>query len=333
MGYQKKVAVIGAGNWGTVMANTFADAGVLVTLWAKEEEVVRGINEAHENPMYLKGHKLLSVLTASGNLATTLEQSQIVVCSVPTQHIRDVFLPHAERLKGKTIVNASKGIEQNTGACISEIFQDISPDSSYAVLSGPSFALEVAQRLPTAVTVACLEKARAVEIQQLISTPYFRAYASTDVIGVEIGGALKNVIAIACGMAASLRLGHNSQAALINRGIGEMVRLGKTKGAKPVTFLGLSGMGDLVLTCTGPLSRNRRFGMAFGQGMKIAEIQESLEGVAEGFHTAKSAYELGKKLGVEMPITEQVYKILYEGSTPQEALKELMNRELKMEWD
>ena len=329
----EKIAIIGAGSWGTALANVLADAGGDVTLWGRDKAVVEKINSIHENPKYLKGYKLAGSLKASSDLPGILSAASVVFCSIPTQQVRAVFAKQASLLRLKIVVNASKGIEMGTHACVSEIFREICSDCRYAVLSGPSFAQETVQRLPTAVTVAAKNSQDAVAIQKMLSTPYFRAYTSRDVCGVELGGALKNVIAIASGMVAGLKLGYNSQAALINRGIAEIMRMGRKKGAEPLTFLGLAGMGDLILTCTGPLSRNRRVGFALGEGRKLEEIQSELGGVAEGIYTARSAYELARQNGVDMPITEQVYRILYEDRTPQQAVTELMSRALKEEFD
>lgn len=328
----KKIAVIGAGSWGTAVANLFADAGSDVTIWGRDPEAMRHIQERHENAKYMKGVMLHPSLKASSDLDAVLSEAPIVVCSVPTQQIRAVLAPFKAKLAGKTILNTSKGIEIGTDARVSEIFKELAPDARYVVLSGPSFALEVVQRLPTAVTIASESKESVSEIQHLLSTPYFRAYTSRDVAGVELAGALKNVVAIASGMVTGLRLGYNAQAALINRGIVEIARMGRKLGAEPLTFLGLSGMGDLVLTCTGPLSRNRKVGVLLGEGRKLDQIQRDLGGVAEGVFTARSSRDLSKKLGVEMPITEQIYGILYEGSSPTKAVASLMGRDLKEEW-
>lgn len=328
---EKCVALIGGGSFGTAMANVFADAGCKVRLWARDKAVVDEINGPHRNSKYLKGLELNPGIVATTDLDKTLEEADLIVSALPTQQIRNVLGSQRPRLRGKPIVNTAKGIERGTHARVSEIFDELSPGSPYVILSGPSFAQEVVQRLPTAVTLASVNPAVNAEVQKLMATAYFRAYRSSDVVGVELAGALKNVIAIASGMVTGLKLGYNAQAAIINRGIAELARLGKSAGAQPMTFLGLAGMGDLVLTCTGPLSRNRRVGVSLGEGKKLDDIQRELGGVAEGVHTAESASELAKRLGVEMPITEQVYEIVYKGSTPQNALIELMSRDLKEE--
>jgi len=326
-----KITVVGAGSWGTALANVFADAGAVVTVWAKEPGVVQGIQSQRENPVYLKGIPLSERISATSDLAAAVGSAEVVVCAIPTQFIRGVFSPVGALLGGKVVVNASKGIEMGTFARVSEIFHSFAPGARYVVLSGPSFAHEVAKRLPTAVTVASLDRSSAARVQGLVATPYFRAYRSSDVLGVELAGALKNVIAIASGIVAGLDLGYNAQAAIVNRGVAEIVRVGTRLGAQSLTFMGLSGMGDLILTCTGPLSRNRRLGVGLAQGKSLAAIQGELGGVAEGVTTTQAAYELATKFGIEMPITEQVHRILYEGSTPQKALGELMSRDLKPE--
>ena len=327
-----KIAIVGAGSWGTAVANVFADAGAQVMLWGRDPAIVESVNAHHENAKYAKGFRLSSSIKATADLATALEFGEVIVNAVPTQSLRAVFTPHVSLLRGKILVNTSKGIELGSHCCVSEIFAALSPDIRYVMLSGPSFAQEVLKRLPTAVTVASKDGTSAAAVQRLLSAPYFRAYTSRDVAGVELAGALKNVIAIASGIVTGLQLGYNAQAALINRGIAEIMRMGTKRGAEPLTYLGLAGMGDLLLTCTGPLSRNRQVGIKLGEGQKLAAIQRDLGGVAEGVFTARSAYELAKQYGVDMPITEQVYKILYEGSTPQKALTELMSRDLKEEW-
>ena len=328
-----KVSVIGAGSWGTATANVLAEAGQDVCVWGRDKATVESINKDRSNPKYLKGVRLSSALKASTDLETCLTRADWIVSAIPTQQIRSVFKPHQKLMDGKSVVNTAKGLELNTHMRVSEIFAELSPSSSYFILSGPSFAKEVANRLPTAVTVAGLDEQGAEKIQQMFSTAYFRAYRTTDVVGVELCGALKNVIAIAAGMVSGLKLGYNAQAAIINRGMAEVARLGRHLGADPMTCLGLAGMGDLVLTCTGPLSRNRSLGVLLAEGKRLEEAQRELGGVAEGLYTADSINAFAEKSKVEMPISTQIYNILYKGSTPQRALEELMKRELKQEWD
>ncbi len=329
---KKKILVVGSGAWGTALANVFADAGSETVIWGRDADVIQSINTHHENQKYLKGIKLSKALRATTDLKTAIKESDIIVCSIPTQQIRSVFSSLSELIGKKHIVNTSKGIEQGSHERVSQIFKEICPNATYTILSGPSFALETAMRLPTAVTLASKNIEDATEIQTLTATPYFRGYTTTDVVGVEYAGALKNVIAIASGIVTGLKLGYNAQAAVINRGIAEIMRLAKQEKSDPLTFLGLAGTGDLILTCTGPLSRNRKFGQLLGEGKKIDEIQKELGGVAEGYYTAQSAFELAQIKKIDMPITEEMYKILYKGSTPGQALKELMSRELREEW-
>ncbi len=327
----KRISVIGAGSWGTAVANLFADGGSDTVLWGRDQHVTDLINEKHENDKYLKGFQLNPKLKASSDLAETLARADVVVCAIPTQQIRSVFDSHRGALHQKPIVNTSKGIEMGTLKRVSEIFKELSPMSTYAMLSGPTFAQEVVKRLPSAITLACAHKGFGEEIQHQLSNAYFRVYTASDVVGVEIAGALKNIVAIATGVASGLNLGYNAQAAIINRGIAEIIGIAQKFGASPMTFLGLAGMGDLILTCTGPLSRNRTLGLKLGEGKALNTIQKELGGVAEGVYTTKAAYELSVKNKIEMPITRQVYAILYENSTPQQALVELMSRDLKEE--
>jgi len=326
-----KVAVIGAGSWGTAVANLYADQGGEVRIWGRDTAVVEQINSLHQNIKYLKGISLNAKLKATTDFAGVLDFADLVVCAIPTQQIRTVFGPESKRLQGKPLVNTSKGIEIQTLKRVSEIFQELTPTSIYSVLSGPTFAQEVAKRLPAAITLASTDKLFAEAMQHRLSNNYFRVYTAADVIGVEIAGALKNVVAIATGVSSGLELGYNAQAAIINRGVAEIMRMAKKMGASPMTFLGLAGMGDLILTCTGPLSRNRTLGIKLGEGKKLPAIQKELGGVAEGVYTTKAAFELSLKMGIEMPINRQVYAILYEASTPQQALIELMSRDLKEE--
>lgn len=328
------IAVLGGGRWGTAMGAAFAAGGNKVTLWARDRAVVESICVKHENTKYFKGMALPPTLTAQTDLGKTLRENTLLVNAVPTQSIRECLAPYKEALGSKILVNTSKGIEQKTHLLVHQIFEQIaSKKLTYVVLSGPSFASEVICQLPTAVTVASSNDAAAEAVQTAVSSPFFRAYTHSDVIGVELGGALKNIIAIAAGICEGLKLGNNAQAAIINRGMGEIVRLGRKMGAQPLTFLGLSGMGDLILTCTGDQSRNRRLGIALGQGKTLAEVQNSLGGVAEGYYTTAACFELTRKLGIDMPICQQIYEILYQGSTPKRAVQDLMGRDLKDEWE
>jgi glycerol-3-phosphate dehydrogenase (NAD(P)+) len=331
----EKIAVIGAGSWGTTLADLLAKKGHAVTLWAYERELVQEMRESRENTLFLPGITLSEKLAFTNDLAEAYAGSTMVLCVVPSQLVRRVMgnsLPFL--LPGTVIVSASKGIEVETLATVSEIYREILPEGLYAkfaALSGPSFAREVAQEMPTAVTVAADSEEVARRVQEAFNTSYFRVYRNEDVVGVELGGAIKNVIAIAAGISDGLGFGSNTRAALITRGLAEMTRLGQAMGAQPGTFAGLAGMGDLVLTCTGDLSRNRTVGIQVGQGRKLSEILGEMRMVAEGVKTTESAYNLSRKLGVEMPIVEQMYQILYQDKPAREAVLELMTRNLKAE--
>ncbi|WP_027175686.1 NAD(P)H-dependent glycerol-3-phosphate dehydrogenase [Desulfovibrio aminophilus] len=329
-----RIAVLGAGAWGTTLADMLCRKGLPVRLWAREEDVVRAVNEDHENPSFLPGVKLCPELTAHGDPAAALQGAEAVLVVIPSQFLRRSL----ESLRGHlperpVIVCASKGIEMDTlepmSVVVKEALAGLSP--RYAVLSGPSFAFEVARGMPTSVTLGCADRELGRELREAFSTPSFRVYTSTDYRGVELGGAVKNVMAIAAGIADGLGFGHDARAALITRGLAEMSRLGVAMGARAKTFMGLSGMGDLVLTCTGDLSRNRQVGLKLGQGMKLSEIMAGTRTVAEGVKTTEAMHALAKKLGVELPITEQVHRILHEDRPPAQAVKELMTRSLKDE--
>lgn len=326
------IAVIGAGSWGTTLASLLAKKGFDVILWARERETVEAIREKKENTVYLPGIRLPDNLYYTDNLFEAVKRARFIVNVVPTQFIRSVFSIIKSSLNNEnTIVSASKGIEKKTLKTPSQILEEILGKKVY-VLSGPSFALEVAQEKPTAVTISGPEIKDRLLLQEVFSTSYFRVYEHDDPIGAEIGGAIKNVIAIASGICDALELGNNARAALITRGLHEIMRLGKRMGAKEITFSGLSGLGDLFLTCTSTLSRNYTVGLRLGRGETIEEISRSMRSVAEGVETSQSAMELSMKLGVEMPITEQVYQVIYQGKSPKEAAKDLMNRTLKPEF-
>ena len=331
----EKIAVIGAGSWGTTLADLLAKKGHAVTLWAYEPELVLEMRQKRENSLFLPGHGLSEELAFTNDLAEAYAGCSMVLCVVPSQLVRRVmqnslpFLP-----EGVIIVSASKGIEVDTLATVSEIYREILPErlaARFAALSGPSFAREVAQEMPTAVAVASESVQVALRVQEAFTTSFFRVYRNDDVVGVELGGAIKNVIAIAAGISDGLGFGCNTRAALITRGLAEMTRLGLAMGAQAATFAGLAGMGDLVLTCTGDLSRNRTVGMQIGQGRQLAEILGEMRMVAEGVKTTESAYNLAQKLGVEMPIIEQMYQLLYRDKPAREAVLELMTRNLKAE--
>lgn len=335
MSEQPRTLIAGGGSWGTALATLLARQGVPTVLWAREPEVVTGINEKHENPLFLAGVPLPSSLTATDDLDEELAQAEVVVNAVPTQFIRSVFTSRADQLgRASLLVSVSKGVEVGTLLTPSEVFADIAAGQiadGLVALSGPSFADEVARGTPTAVVAASRVPDNARRARDLFSSETFRAYSSDDLIGVEMGGALKNVMAIAAGIADGLGTGLNTRAAVITRGLAELARLGVAKGGQALTFAGLSGIGDLVLTCTGDLSRNRRIGLEIGKGRTIDEITAETNTVAEGVKTTLAARDLAGRLGVEMPITEQVYLTLYEGKDPRQVMRDLMTRELRDE--
>jgi glycerol-3-phosphate dehydrogenase (NAD(P)+) len=330
-----RVAVVGAGSWGTTLAAILAKNGHDVVLWAFEPDVVQQIAGAHENQRFLPGIRLPDTLRVTGDLAEALSRAEVAVNVVPSQFAGRVMVDAAPHVGERCqLVNASKGIETATLRRMDEILMDALGEErmkGFTVLSGPSFALEVARETPTAVVAASVEAAAAARVQRLFQNRYFRVYTNPDVVGVELGGALKNVIALAAGMSSGLGFGHNTLAALITRGLAEMARLGQAMGAQPTTFAGLAGMGDLVLTCTGELSRNRTVGVRLGRGESLASIIREMSAVAEGVKTAQAAHDLAEREGVEMPITNEVRAILVYGRNPREALWSLMQRGPKPE--
>ncbi len=331
-----RAAIIGAGSFGTALARVLGSKGISVRIWAREEEVRTAIAERHENPRFLPGIRLPETVVPAESPESAVKEAELVLAATPSHVARQVFEPLAEVLPPETpIVTISKGIEEESLLLPTEVLESVLPERLHpylAALSGPSFAKEVAQEKPTLVTIASKWDRTARLVQEAFSTPYFRPYTSTDVIGVQLGGALKNVLAIGAGIIEGLEGGHNARAALITRGLAEMVRLATARGADEKTLSGLSGVGDLVLTCTGELSRNRTVGYELGKGRKLQEILASLGHVAEGVKTAHSAWQMAQKLGVEVPITEQVYRILYEDKDPRVAARELMTRTLKPEF-
>lgn len=330
-----KVAVLGAGSWGTALAKLVADQGRPVSLWARRDEVARAIEEERENKSYLAGFRLPDSLTATSDLQAAVDHAVAVVVVVPSHGIRPVLAQLASALpEDCPVLGAIKGIENETLKLVSEVFEEVLPKERHEMLcylGGPSFAREVAAEHPTVVCIAGRNEEVAHRFQQLLSTEAFRAYRTTDVVGVELGGALKNVIAIASGITDGLGFGHNTRAALITRGLFEMSRLASKLGADPLTMSGLGGMGDLVLTCTGDLSRNRQVGLRIGKGETLEQILGSMNMVAEGVRTAKSAHELAQRENVDMPIVAEIYRILYEGKDPRKAVQDLMTRPLKPE--
>ena len=329
------IGVIGGGSWGTALSKLLADKGNDVHLWVHEPELVPKINELHENTTYLPDIKLPPNLKATNDMAEAVGGREMILSVPPSHVLRSVLEQARDHIpEGVPIVSATKGIENETLMLISDIFEDVLAPRFHpflCYLSGPSFAKEVAEQKPTAVTIASYNHQLAVRVQKVFSNGFFRAYTSNDVIGVEIGGALKNVIAIASGAVSGMELGLNASAGMITRGLHEITRLAVRKGANPLTLTGLAGMGDLVLTCTGGLSRNRTVGFKLGQGMTIDEILDEMNMVAEGVKTSKSVYDLSRQMEVEMPISEQVYQVLYEGKEPKQAVADLMARDLKPE--
>jgi len=331
----EKIGVVGAGSWGSTLAHLLAEEGYAVDLWAYEPELVEIIQHQHENTIYLPGFQLSSHIHPSDSLEHVVKEKGLLVMAIPSHVYRSVAEKILEYLPDRmTILSVTKGIENDTLLTMSAVWRDILPPSNgieLATLAGPSFAVEVMQKVPTAVTVASHSLETARWLQRIFHTHYFRAYSSRDEIGVELAGAIKNVIAIAAGICDGLGFGHNARAALITRGLSEISRLGLKMGADPLTFSGLSGMGDLVLTCTGDLSRNRTVGLKLGQGKGLKEILDEMRMVAEGVKTTKSVYQLSQREQTDMPISKNVYEILYQGKPCLSAVQELMTRSLKDE--
>lgn len=331
----EKIAVIGAGAWGTTLANLLAKKGMAVSLWVYEEELAQTMREGHENTFYLPGVSLSERLVPSSSPEEVASRCRTFLIVTPSHVTRKVIRFFAPTLPDDAVViSATKGIENETLMTMSEVLPEELPrlpEENFAYLSGPSFAKEVSAELPTAVSLASKNRKTAEALQQLFSTPYFRVYTTPDVVGVELGGSVKNVMAIAAGLSDGLGFGYDTRAALITRGLSEMSRLGTAMGALPITFMGLAGLGDLVLTCTGDLSRNRSVGLELARGKTRDEIVGAARTVAEGIRTTRSVYDLAKQKGVEMPITRQIYRILYEDVNPKDAVRELMSRDPKEE--
>jgi len=327
-----RVGVLGAGSWGTTLADLLARNGHDVLLWAYEPEVADGINAAHLNEPFLPGCPLAAGLRATNDAAEAAAHGEMLVSVIPS-HVLRATLRRVEGAvaPGTVVVSATKGIEQGTLALMTDVVAQVLGAVRVAALSGPSFALEVYQGQPTAVVAASDDAAAARATQRLFAARHFRVYTASDVTGVELGGALKNVIAIAAGMLEGMGLGHNTRAALITRGLAEIARLGRAMGADPLTFAGLAGMGDLILTTTGALSRNRALGLALASGESFADHSARHRTVAEGASTSRAAVALARREGVELPIAEEVAAILFEARTPRESLARLLERELKPE--
>ena len=330
-----RIGVIGAGSWGTALANMLAEKGYAVTLWAYEQELFELLQQGRCNTWYLPKRALDERLTFTQDLGRAVEDKQVILWATPVKVFRELFSRALQDIDSKSIhASASKGIEIQSLKTVSQIAQELLPGSAqehFAVVSGPSFAQEVSLKMPTAVVSACRNDDTARTIQRVLATPYFRTYTSRDVLGVELGGALKNVMAIASGIIAGLGFGANTRAALITRGLAEIMRLGAHVGADPLTFSGLSGIGDLLLTCTSTQSRNYTVGTEIGRGERLEDIMARMKMIAEGVYTAKSSHALASEHAVEMPIVREIYLVLFENKHPQQALEDLMGRDLKQE--
>jgi glycerol-3-phosphate dehydrogenase (NAD(P)+) len=332
-----RIGVVGGGSWGTALAHHLALKGFDVDLWIRENEVYQQIKERGVNETFLPGILLSDKIQPVHSFQEVSSEKDLVVIAVPSQFFRTIITELLPFLSSSTpLVVGTKGIENETLMTMSQVVASVRSrecNDTYACLSGPSFAKEVCEKHPTAVTLGSRNKTLATYLQEIFSTEYFRVYTTQDVIGVQLGGALKNVIAIAAGASDGLGFGFNARAALITRALAEITRLGVSLGAQPLTFSGLAGLGDLIVTCTGDLSRNRMVGLKIAEGIAINEIISSMKMIAEGIKTSQAAYKLAQKMGIEMPITTEVYHIIYEGKDPRRAVKDLMTRQLKGELD
>ncbi|MBZ4020154.1 NAD(P)H-dependent glycerol-3-phosphate dehydrogenase [Streptomyces purpurogeneiscleroticus] len=329
-----RCAVYGTGSWGTAFAMVLADAGCEVTLWGRRAELAEAINTGRTNPDYLPGVELPQTVRATTDPAEAAAGAEFTVLAVPSQTLRANLADWAPLLPSDTVlVSLMKGIELGTAKRMSEVIEEVAkvPAERVAVLTGPNLAKEIAARQPAAAVVACTDEAVATRLQAACHTPYFRPYTTTDVVGAELGGAVKNVIGLAVGIAGGMGLGDNAKASLITRGLAETMRLGLALGADPATFAGLAGMGDLVATCSSPLSRNNTFGQNLGRGMSLEETIAVTKQTAEGVKSCESVLDLARRHGVEMPITETVVSIVHDAKPPLVALKELMSRSAKPE--
>ena len=328
-----RVAVVGAGSWGTTLANLLCGRGDEVVMWAFEPEVADEVNRRHRNDLFLPDAPLDHALAATTDLEAAVRGAEVVVSATPSHAVRAVMASAARAVRpGVAVVSASKGLEPDTHKRLTEVLAEVlPPGTGIAALSGPTFAREVYERLPTAAVVASADAEMARHARAAIAMPYFRLYTNDDVVGVELAGALKNVVAIAAGILDGLGLGHNPRAALITRGLAEITRLGVAMGARAATFAGLAGMGDLLLTATGPLSRNRSLGVELGKGRTLEQVLARRLSVAEGVGTARAAVDLAAKVGVDLPIAREVVSVLFEHKPPRQALGDLMDRSLKSE--
>jgi len=329
-----RAAVLGTGSWGTAFGKVLADAGTDVVLWARREELAQKVRDTHENADYLPGITLPGNLTATSDAVEAVTGADFVVLAVPSQSLRDNLAVVAGALApGAVLVSLMKGVELGTTKRMSEVIQEVADVSlgSVAVVTGPNLAKEIADGQPAATVVACSDLAIAERLQLSCTTAYFRPYTNVDVVGCELGGAVKNVIALVTGMAEGMGFGDNTKASLITRGLAETARLGAAFGADPMTFSGLAGLGDLVATCTSPLSRNRTFGERLGRGETLEEILAQKQQTAEGVKSCRSILDLARKHDVDMPITEHVVAVVHEGMTPKQMVRSLMSREVKSE--
>ncbi|MEW6188882.1 MAG: NAD(P)H-dependent glycerol-3-phosphate dehydrogenase [Actinomycetota bacterium] len=326
----EKIAVIGAGSWGTAISTLLAEKGFSVSLWARDGDLVEAMQSLRRNPRYLPELLLPKNLYITGDLSEVLSKAEMVALAVPSHAMRSIIRMLKDELKSNVlIVSLTKGIEVDTLMRMSEVIQGELSSTfqvNIGVLSGPNHAEEVAQKIPTATVVSAFDKGLALKLQEVFMTPYFRVYTNPDVVGVELGGATKNVIAIAAGISDGLGYGDNTKASLMTRGLAEMTRLGVTLGARPLTFAGLSGVGDLIATCTSRHSRNRAVGEKLGRGMSLSQILQETTMVAEGIRTAKAVYQLAQKYEVDMPITKSVAEVIYFGKDPHDCVVELMSR-------
>jgi glycerol-3-phosphate dehydrogenase (NAD(P)+) len=329
----KNISVIGAGSFGTPLAKLLAEKGYPVKIWAYEEDVCDAINNQHENTTFLPGFKLPDNLAAGSDMAAILDGADMVLVVPPSHVYRRVIGQAAQYIKpGVPVISATKGIENGTSALMSDILEELIGDPDrLAYISGPTFGKELAQKIPSAATIVSRNIKTAELLQQVFTNEFLRIYTNTDVVGVELGGALKNIIALASGVAEGLGYGANTRAALITRGLAEITRVGVKKGAKPQTFMGMAGLGDLMLTASSTLSRNFTVGRKLGEGMTLKQIMEDMKMVAEGVKNTESAYNMAQKLGVEMPITEQMYAVLYQDKPVKDAVADLLARPLVSE--
>ena len=330
-----KIGVVGGGSWGTTIANHMALKGINVDLWVREEDVYSQIKEKRVNETFLPGITLSEALRPVKSFEEVTREKDFLFIVVPSHFFRSILNELSPFFSSATtLIVGTKGIENETLMTMSQVVASVLPadwNNMFASLSGPSFAREVCDKHPTAVTLASRNKELSIYLQELLAADYFRIYTTQDVIGVELGGALKNVIAIAAGILDGLGFGFNARAALLTRGLAEITRLGVSMGAQPLTFAGLAGIGDLILTCTGDLSRNRMVGLKIAEGVSTEEIVSGMKMIAEGVKTSLSAYNLAQKMGVDMPIITEVYNVIYKRKDPRKAVKDLMTRELKVE--